>query len=42
MTSYKDTLLATKEEMGFEIDAYCFMSNQVHIVLKEKGIKINI
>ena len=35
----KDTLLAIKEEMGFEIYAYCFMSNHVHIVLKEKKDK---
>ena len=35
----KDILLAIKEEMGFEIYAYCFMSNHVHIVLKEKKDK---
>ena len=28
-----------KKEMGFEIYAYCFMSNHVHIVLKENGFK---
>lgn len=28
-----------KKEMGFEIYAYCFMSNHVHIVLKENGYK---
>ena len=32
----KETILIVKEEMGFEIYAYCFMSNHVHIVLKEK------
>lgn len=35
----KNTLLAIKEEMGFEIYAYCFMSNHAHIVLKEKKDK---
>ena len=33
----KETILIVKEEMGFEIYAYCFMSNHVHIVLKEKN-----
>ena len=32
----KETILKVKEEMGIEIYAYCFMSNHVHIVLKEK------
>jgi len=32
----KDTIMKVKEEMGIEIYAYCFMSNHVHIVLKEK------
>lgn len=32
----KDTIMKVKEEMGMEIYAYCFMSNHVHIVLKEK------
>ncbi len=31
----KDTVKNVKEEMKFEIYAYCFMSNHVHIVLKE-------
>ena len=35
----KETILIVKEEMGFEIYAYCFMSNHVHIVLKEKTDK---
>ena len=35
----KETILIVKEEMGFEIYAYCFMSNHVHIVLKEKKDK---
>ena len=33
----KETILIVKEEMGFEIYAYCFMGNHVHIVLKEKN-----
>ena len=33
----KDTILKVKEEMNFEIYAYCFMSNHVHIVMKEKS-----
>ena len=32
----KDIIMKVKEEMGMEIYAYCFMSNHVHIVLKEK------
>lgn len=35
----KETIATVKEEMGFEIYAYCFMSNHVHIVLKEKNEK---
>ena len=34
-----ETILQIKEEMKFEIYAYCFMSNHVHIVLKEKEYK---
>ncbi len=33
----KDTIGFVKREMDFEIYAYCFMSNHVHIVLKEKN-----
>ena len=33
----KETISIVKKEMGFEIYAYCFMSNHVHIVLKEKN-----
>lgn len=33
----KDTIGFVKQEMGFEIYAYCFMSNHVHLVLKEKN-----
>ncbi len=35
----KSTILTVKKEMGFEIYAYCFMSNHVHILLKEKEDK---
>ena len=35
----KKTILKVKEEMNFEIYAYCLMSNHVHIVLKEKNDK---
>ena len=35
----KETILMVKEEMNFEIYAYCFMSNHVHLVLKEKKDK---
>ena len=28
-----------RKEMGFEIYAYCFMTNHVHIVIKENGYK---
>ena len=34
----KDTIRFVKQEIDFEIYAYCFMSNHVHIVLKEKNI----
>ena len=34
----KATIVNVKQEMGFEIYAYCFMSNHVHIVLKEKNV----
>lgn len=34
----KETILNVKEDLNFEIYAYCFMSNHVHIVLKEKNI----
>lgn len=33
----KETIIIVKREMSFEIYAYCFMSNHVHIVLKEKN-----
>ncbi len=33
----KETISIVKQEMGFEIYAYCFMSNHVHIVLKERN-----
>jgi len=32
----KETIQNVKQEMGFNIYAYCFMNNHVHIVLKEK------
>lgn len=32
----RDILIELKEEMNFQIYAYCFMSNHVHILLKEK------
>lgn len=34
----KETIRTVKQEMGFEIYAYCFMSNHVHIALKEKNV----
>ena len=34
----KNTIRIVKQEMDFEIFAYCFMSNHVHIVLKERNI----
>ena len=33
----KETIQTVKQEMGFKIYAYCFMSNHVHIVLQEKN-----
>jgi len=33
----KETISKVKEDLNFEIYAYCFMSNHVHIVLKEKN-----
>lgn len=32
----RDILIDLKEEMKYEVYAYCFMSNHVHILLKEK------
>ena len=32
----KQIILKIKEDMGFKVYAYCFMSNHVHIVIKEK------
>lgn len=32
----KETIAIVKQDLEFEIYAYCFMSNHVHIVLKEK------
>ena len=32
-----ETIATVKQDLGFEIYAYCFMSNHVHIVLKEKS-----
>ena len=32
----KETLIDLKKDMGFEIYVYCFMTNHVHIMLKEK------
>ena len=33
----KEIISAVKKDLKFEIYAYCFMSNHVHIVLKEKS-----
>jgi len=33
----KETIATVKKDLKFEIYAYCFMSNHVHIVLKEKN-----
>ena len=33
----KETIATVKQDLEFEIYAYCFMSNHVHIVLKEKS-----
>lgn len=35
----RDCIDRIKEEMQFEIYAYCFMSNHVHIILKEKEMQ---
>ena len=35
----KECIELIKEEMKFEIYAYCFMSNHVHIILKEKEMQ---
>ena len=32
----KETMVRVKKDLEFEVYAYCFMSNHVHIVLKEK------
>ena len=34
----KETISIVKQDMQFEIYAYCFMNNHVHIVLKEKNV----
>ena len=34
----KEAIIKVKEEMEFEIYAYCLMSNHVHMVLKEKEV----
>ena len=34
----KETIGKVKQDLEFEIYAYCFMNNHVHIVLKEKNI----
>ena len=34
----KETISTVKKDLAFEIFAYCFMSNHVHIVLKEKNV----
>ena len=34
----KETIATVKQDLHFEIYAYCFMSNHVHIVLKEKNL----
>lgn len=34
-----ETILHVKEEMHFQIYAYCFMTNHVHLVLREKELK---
>ena len=35
----KETISIVKQKIGFEIYGYYFMSNHVHIVLKEKNAK---
>ena len=32
----KETMMIVKKDLEFEIYAYCFMNNHVHIVLKKK------
>ena len=34
----KNILIELKKEMGYEVYVYCFMSNHVHILLKEKNM----
>ena len=34
----KEILTELKKDMGYEIYVYCFMSNHVHILLKEKSM----
>lgn len=34
----KETIATVKQDLQFEIYAYCFMNNHAHIVLKEKNI----
>ena len=34
-----ETILCVKAEMNFQIYAYCFMTNHVHLVLKERNAK---
>ena len=34
----KETIATVKQDLHFEIYAYCFMNNHVHIVLKEKSL----
>ena len=34
----KETIATVKQDLNFEIYAYCFMNNHVHIVLKEKSL----
>lgn len=34
-----ETILHVKQEMGFDVYAYCFMSNHVHMVLKEQNLR---
>lgn len=33
----KEVLISLKKEMGYKVYAYCFMSNQVHILIEEKS-----
>ena len=34
-----NTILKVKNDMGFEVYAYCFMANHVHLVIKEANLK---